>query len=71
MMLAILLTVYAAVLLVDFRSLAKQCAPGVRALYLTLLSISFAVLTLDELGVSVPSPAKPIQQAIQALFGIS
>ena len=71
MMIAILLAIYAGVLIFDFRPLAKLCAPGVRALYLILLSVSFAVLVLHELGVPVPSPAKPIEQGIQALFGIS
>ena len=71
MMIAILLALYVGVLLIDFRPAAKQTAPGLKALYLILLSVSFAVLVLHELGVPVSSPTKPIEQAIQALFGVS
>lgn len=71
MILAILCAVYVSVLLLDFRSLAKQLAPGVRVFYLVLLSVSFVILILYELDVPVPSPSKPIEQAIQALLGIA
>lgn len=69
MIIAILCAVYGAVLLSDYRSLAKHCARGVRALYLAMIFISFAVLVLHELGVPIPSPTDPIEKAIQALFG--
>jgi len=71
MMIAIILALYACVLLTDFRPLAKACAPGIKALYLSLMAISFAVLTIHELGGKVPSPSKLIEQLVRTLFGVS
>ncbi|MEA4896818.1 MAG: hypothetical protein VB067_05325 [Christensenellaceae bacterium] len=74
MTIAILIVLYLCVLLIDFGSIRKTCAPGMKVLYLSLLVISFAALMLSELGVTLPSPAKPIVQAVKAvrsLFGAS
>lgn len=74
MMIAILIVLYLCVLFMDFRSLQKTGALGVKVVYLSMLTISFAALMLSELGVPLPSPAKPIEQAVkavQSLFGAS
>ena len=70
MMLAIILVLYAVVFLTDFRLSLKNGKLGEKALYLGLMALSFSVLVLNELGVDIPSPAKPIEAAVHALFGI-
>ena len=70
MMLAILLAAYSGIVLFDFRRRLRGAKACVRALYLALLFLSFSVLTLHELGVEIPSPAKPIEGAVRALFGV-
>ena len=70
MMPAIVVALYAAVLAFDFRVRLADRPKGAKALYLTLMAVSFFVLMLYALGVNVPSPAKPIQEAVQALFHI-
>lgn len=74
MMVAILIVLYLCVLFMDFGSIQKTGTPGVKVVYLSMLAISFAALMLNELGVTLPSPAKPIEQAVktvQSLFGAS
>lgn len=71
MMLAILIATYLGALALDFRPSLKECAAGEKALYLALMAIGFSVLVLDELGVKIPSPATPIEDALRALLGIS
>jgi hypothetical protein len=70
MMPAIVIALYAAVLVFDFRPCLKDRPRGEKALYLALLTVSFAVLMADALGLDVPSPVKPIQETLQALFHI-
>ena len=70
MMPAMVVALYLAVLAFDFRTHLMKRPKGEKALYLALLLISFSVLMPYALGVTVPSPAKPIQQAVQALFQV-
>jgi hypothetical protein len=71
MMLAIVAAAYAAALFFDFRPRLKDSAKGEKVLYLLLMAISLAPLLLDALAIPVPSPAKPIEQAVKALFHVS
>jgi hypothetical protein len=68
---AILAAVYACVLLFDFRPSHRAGAPGEKALYLSLLAISFVVIVLHDQGVEIPSPTTPIENAVRLIFGIS
>jgi hypothetical protein len=70
MMLCILAATYALALVFDFRLRLRQSPPGEKALYLALLAISLVPLLLNALGVPVPSPAKPIADAVKAVFHV-
>ena len=70
MMLAILIALYAGVVAFDFVPHLKESPKGEKALYLILLAVSFSLLSVSVLGVKVPSPAEPLQQAVKAVFRI-
>jgi len=70
MMLFIVAAAYAATLSFDFRLHLKESAKGEKILYLTLMLISLIPLVMNALDIPVPSPAKPIEQAVKALFRI-
>jgi uncharacterized membrane protein len=70
MMPAIVTALYAAVIVFDFRRHVMKKPKGEKALYLMLMAVSFSVMMLYALGVTVPSPAKPIGQAVEALFHV-
>ena len=69
-MLSILAVIYALTLAFDFRPRFRESAPGEKALYLALLTISLVPLVLNALDVPVPSPAKPIADAVKAVFHV-
>ncbi len=70
MMPAIVIALYAAVLALDYRPRLKGRPKGEKALYLALMAVGFSVMLLYALDVKVPSPAKPIEQAVEALFHV-
>ena len=70
MMLAILIAVYVGALVFDLRPRLKTAPKGAVALYIVLMAVSFTLLTMSQLGVKVPSPAPPIKEAVQAIFGL-
>jgi len=70
MMLSILAVTYVLTLALDFRPRLRDSPPGEKALYLALLMISLVPLILNALGVPVPSPAKPISDAVKAVFHV-
>ena len=69
-MLFILAATYALALAFDFRPRFRESPPGEKALYLALLTISLVPLVLNALDVPVPSPAKPIADAVKAVFHV-
>lgn len=70
MILFIVAAAYAATLAFDFRPRLKGSAKGEKILYLALMTISLVGLVLNALDIPVPSPAKPIEQAVKALFRV-
>jgi hypothetical protein len=70
MVLFIIAMVYGGVLLLDYKQEAAKGTIAEKTVYLALLFISFAVLTLNELGVTLPTPTAPIKAAVHAIFGI-
>lgn len=69
MILSIVITLYAAVIVFDYLPGRSADPRGLKALYLALTAVSFAVMVLAGLGVQVPSPADPITAAVRAIFG--
>jgi hypothetical protein len=69
-LLIILAATYAATLVFDFRLRLKESPAGEKALYLALMAISVVPLILNVLAVPVPSPAKPIVEAVRAIFHV-
>ena len=70
MMLFILAAAYAAALVLDFKPRLRDSAKGEKALYLALMAISLVPLVLTALEIPVPSPAKPIVEAVKAVFHV-
>lgn len=69
MILVIVIALYTAVIILDFLPAIGADVRGVRALYLTLTAVSFALLVLHAVGVKVPSPTDSIRAAVTAIFG--
>ena len=69
-MLFILAAAYAAALAFDFIPRLRDGAKGEKALYLALMAVSLAPLVLRALEIPVPSPAKPIVEAVRAIFHV-
>jgi len=65
MILSIVITLYAAVIVFDYLPSRSADPRGLKALYLALTAVSFAVMVLAGLG----SPADPITAAVKAIFG--
>ncbi len=57
------------VLIIDFFPYSKESGKKETALYLTLMAIGVCIASLYTLGVKVPSPAEPIKNLIEAVFG--
>lgn len=71
MMLAILVAIYLGALVFNLRPRLKAAPPrGEVALYLTLLAVSFTLLTMSQLGVKIPPPSMPIREVVRAIFHI-
>jgi hypothetical protein len=70
MTIAIVAGVFALAFAFDFWPMHSSLRPGEAAVYLTILSVGFAVLMLIQLGVALPSPTIPIVRIIQALTGM-
>ncbi len=69
-MLVIVAATYAAALAFDFRPRLAESGKGEKILYLAMMLLSLVPLVLNALDVKVPSPAKPIEQAVKALFHV-
>lgn len=59
----------AIVLLIDFFPYTKENGKKETTLYLTLMAIGVCIVSLYTLGIKVPSPAEPIKNLIEAIFG--
>lgn len=70
MMLFLVAVVYAAALVCDFCPRLQKGAKGEKILYVALMLVGLVPLVLFTLGVPVPSPAQPIQQAVKAVFRV-
>lgn len=62
---------YLAALAFDFLPRISGSSKGEKALYLALMAAGLTLLVLYALDAPVPSPAKPIEQAVRAIFGVS
>ncbi len=70
MIIAILLALYAGILLFDYRPGMKQAGKGEKIAYLAILTVGFAAAVAYGMGVGIPSPAYPIENAVRAIFGV-
>jgi hypothetical protein len=70
MTVVIVLSVYAAYLLMDFRQDAKSKNPRIIWPCLILFCLGAVTQILYELKVSVPSPAGPITAFVSSLFSL-
>jgi predicted PurR-regulated permease PerM len=72
MLTVIVILLFAGVMAFDFAPQMKR--PDARrkdaAVYLALIALSFTVLLLYSLHVTIPSPAEPITDAVKSLFPI-
>ncbi|MEL7609031.1 MAG: hypothetical protein AAGU74_05955 [Bacillota bacterium] len=69
MLTVMVIALFGLIVAVDARKTLKGAGTKDKVVYLTLLGISFCVLILYSFDVPVPSPADPIKDAIDALFG--
>jgi hypothetical protein len=69
MLTAIVIVLFACVVLVDFRPMSGASAKE-KIIYLALMALSFGVLLLYSLDIPVPSPAEGIRNVIDAIFHV-
>ena len=69
-MLILMGVTYAAAIVFDFRPRLAESGKCEKIL-LAILFISLVPLVLNAMDVKVPSPAKPIEQAVKAMFHVS
>ncbi len=70
MIAAIHTALFACILAFDFRLNLKGAKVGEKVVYLTILIIGYALTMAVCLGIQIPSPAYPIQNAVRAIFGV-
>lgn len=70
MLLSMVIFLYLCIVVFDFLPAARGGVKKENILYLSLLSVSFCVLVLYSLNISVPSPATPIEAIIKKLFHV-
>ncbi|MEA5016545.1 MAG: hypothetical protein VB099_18490 [Candidatus Limiplasma sp.] len=66
----IVLLLYASVLAYDLCTAPNEVSKRTKAVYFSLMLISFVLLVLHSLDVSVPSPSDAITHVLDALFPI-
>ncbi len=70
MLTAIILFLFLTVIIYDYKTALKQAEKGIKRIYTVIMLISFIILILDSLQISIPSPNILITKAIDALFNV-
>lgn len=68
MLTAIVLFLFILATLVEFLTVLKHSAKKVKIIHLSLMLVSFGVLMLYSLNITVPSPAEGITQVLETIF---
>ncbi len=61
--------IYAFFILLDVIPMARNKQWKVLVIYIGLITTAFVLTMLMELGVKLPSPAKPIERIVTAIIG--
>ncbi len=67
---AICIVLYFAIYLFDLRLLIKKKEKKSLFFYIPIFLITFVINILFELGVDIPSPAGPIKDLVNLIFGL-
>jgi hypothetical protein len=66
----ILAVLYASFIAFDFRSGMKSAKKAEKVFYIAVLTVGYGLTTAHSLGISIPSPSYPIEDAVRAIFGV-
>jgi hypothetical protein len=66
----ILAILYALFIAFDFRLGMKGAKKVEKVFYIAILTLGYGITTALCLGVNLPSPSFPIEQAVRAIFGV-